>query len=413
MATTPGWVAFKYGDFKGTKSHTARIGKFIDQFQGEEKFLTKYGLVHALEIRFTRQNKTSTSYKWAVAKSANKLKMIAEWLQINKEKKPRAVDVMIVVHGGQKKFWLPITEFLKTSAYGGKKGSKLNKGTKFEKDFYADSVKVLEGVTKGNGYISTIIELNNTLEGIMKEDISMVEGYGNKFAGVLEEGSANKSRPIEKSGNGFIVSTPGGATENIGSTLTDITYQYGSAKKPVYLSLKYGPTLTFFNAGVTSFFPPDQVKAFKITDKDGLDLLAMFDMNMLDFCKSFVPRTTPLPNVKAKKANITAIKELLKSGIGYGYWMVHNTKNHTVDWYEIDETYMNAASTITGDVTVYYGRKNGMGIGVNMTCESSKYKFTFNIRNKQATGPFPTHIMCDYKKKSEGQPAERPENGKV
>jgi len=56
---------------------------------------------------------------------------------------------------------------------------------------------------------------------------------------------------------------------------------------------------------------------------------------------------------------------------------------------------------------------NGMGIGVNMTCESSKYKFTFNIRNKQASGPFPTHIMCDYKKKSEGQPSERPENGKV
>ena len=69
------------------------------------------------------------------------------------------------------------------------------------------------------------------------------------------------------------------------------------------------------------------------------------------------------------------------------------------DRYEIDQQYMKAASTLSTDITIYYGRMNGMGIGVNMVCESSKYKFTFNIRNKQATGPFPTHIMCDYKKK--------------
>ena len=35
-------------------------------------------------------------------------------------------------------------------------------------------------------------------------------------AAVLEEGSANQSRPIEASNGGFVISTPGGATENIG-----------------------------------------------------------------------------------------------------------------------------------------------------------------------------------------------------
>ena len=90
--------------------------------------------------------------------------------------------------------------------------------------------------------------------------------------------------------------------------------------------------------------------------------------------------------------------------------MVHNTKGTTVDWYEIDQQYMKAASTLTGGITIYYGRMNGKGKGVNMVCESSKYKFTFNIRNKQG-GDFPTHVMCDYKKKTETQPPERPDNG--
>ena len=64
-----------------------------------------------------------------------------------------------------------------------------------------------------------------------------------------------------------------------------------------------------------------------------------------------------------------------------------------------------------GGLKIHYGRMNGKGIGVNMTCESKHYKFTFNIRNKQASGAFPTHMMCDYKKKA--YPKERPENGVV
>ena len=57
--------------------------------------------------------------------------------------------------------------------------------------------------------------------------MGMVEGDP-KFKGVLEEGSANQSRPIKASNGGFIISTPGGATENIGSTVTDITYLFGT-----------------------------------------------------------------------------------------------------------------------------------------------------------------------------------------
>ena len=49
----PKWSNLAAGSFKGAQSHTKRIGQFLDQFQSDEKFLTDYGLVHALEIRFT------------------------------------------------------------------------------------------------------------------------------------------------------------------------------------------------------------------------------------------------------------------------------------------------------------------------------------------------------------------------
>jgi len=414
----PNWSNLAPGAFKGSASHIKRIGQFIDQFQGDEKFLTDYGLVHALEIRFTIGT-IVTDYHWSTgnlkspaSKKIAKSQMEAEWAAVNSAGRKGKVEVKIQLWKSNVQARIPISQFKKTSAYGGKAGTTLNKGTQFEKDFYADSVKVLEGVTKGNGFIKTILAMDKRFGAMMKENMVTIEGKNSdSLSGVLEEGSANQSRPIEQSNGGFIVSTPGGATENIGKTVTDITYLYGIDKDPVYLSLKYGPTLTFFNSGVGSFLPSDEVIAKKITTQSGLNLLKMFDIDPLLFCKSFEPRNKALPNMVAKNVDKGEIKKLLKSGIGYGYWMVHNDGKGNVDWYEMTKTYMNDSATLTSDVTIYYGRMNGKGVGVNMTCESKNYKFTFNIRNKQATGPFPTHMMCDYKKKA--YPKERPENGVV
>ena len=193
---------------------------------------------------------------------------------------------------------------------------------------------------------------------------------------------------------------------------------------PVYLSLKFGPTLTFFNTGVGGrngplLFTEREISQGNVTTQGGLDFLKMFGMAddqaaIKKFCESFTnyPRTTPIKNhiFESTTFEFSAIKKLLRSGIGYGYWMVHNTKDTTIDWYEINEQYMKDAATIDGGVTIYYGRMNGMGKGVNMTCSSEHYNFTFNIRNKQG-GTFPTHIMCDYKKKKAGKISERPQDG--
>ena len=98
------------------------------------------------------------------------------------------------------------------------------------------------------------------------------------------------------------------------------------------------------------------------------------------------------------KCDKGAIQDLLQYAIGHGYWMVHGGTTGGVKVYEIDEAYMKKASTISGPVKLMYGGSQGKGKRLDIHMESSVYKFMFNLRNKQS-GLYPSHIMCDYKKK--------------
>ena len=76
--------------------------------------------------------------------------------------------------------------------------------------------------------------------------------------------------------------------------------------------------------------------------------------------------------------------------------MVHGgTKGD--QFYEVDSSYSDVASD-TSAPDVYYGGLGGDGKRIDIVFESPTYKFKVNIRNK-AGGLYPTHIMCDYKKK--------------
>ena len=66
--------------------------------------------------------------------------------------------------------------------------------------------------------------------------------------------------------------------------------------------------------------------------------------------------------------------------------------------FEMTEQLMKKSSKLTGQVMLHYGGQRGNGKRLDITCESSEYKFMFNLRNKQG-GLYPSHIMCDYKKK--------------
>ena len=59
---------------------------------------------------------------------------------------------------------------------------------------------------------------------------------------------------------------------------------------------------------------------------------------------------------------------------------------------------MEKSAKLTGKIILNYGGSRGTGKRLDIHCESSEYRFMFNLRNKQG-GKYPSHIMCDYKKK--------------
>ena len=189
MANQPNWSNVSIKTFIGTKgsAHDKNLDKFLDQFQGvaakiggyPEKFLTDYGLVRVLKIRFTLPSGAQIIYKWQEPnQKVAKLAMRAEWQQIGnlgKGQKGKIECEILLTPKGNKTYWIPITNFKKTSKFGGQLGTTLNKGTQFEKDFYADSVKYLGG-SKGNGFIKTIAEMDKKFSAQLNESILTVEG---------------------------------------------------------------------------------------------------------------------------------------------------------------------------------------------------------------------------------------------
>ena len=432
MTDSPDYPNCKYGNFvengvQKTSNGKGRIDLFLDKFYNDQKFLTVEGL---LDVYWSIVTIAGQKYEFDAGDPSERSEFVDKWIEASSAT-GKKIEFKVGIKGVVEEKTILLTKFKKTedifpgaASSGG--GKKINKGTQFEEHFYEDALKVLND-QKANRFVPFIKSFNDMLQKKMKLAISDIEGNGSKgqstsLTGVLDEGSKNQSRPLKFSGSGLVVSAGGIATLDMGSTLTDITFQYGEDKKPVYLSLKYGPTLTFFNSGVGGkngplLFTKEEIQNYNITTKGGLTFLKMFGLDTPEyinkFCESFddYPRTKAIPNhaVSIKNYDKTAIQNLLKSGIGYGYWMVHNTKGTTIDAYQITKTYMEEAAKINNGIKVYFGRMNGKGKGVNITCESKHYSFMFNIRNKQGK-LYPSHVMCDYKKKG-STPTERPENG--
>ena len=212
---------------------------------------------------------------------------------------------------------------------------------------------------------------------------------------VKSEGGKNQSRPLTMGDNGPEITFSG---KTLGATLTDITIVKGG--KEYFLSLKFGNTLTFFNAGITKVLPAEEIKSGKITNGNGKKLLATFGIDNKTFCEVFnkYPKGDfSSKNGPTNKYDAAALQNLVQSGIGSGYYMVWGSGTD-YKFYKIDSKYLNKASAIEGGINVYYGGLDGKGKRVDVTFESPLYKFKINIRNKQG-GLYPSHIMCDYIKK--------------
>ena len=289
---------------------------------------------------------------------------------------------------------VPITEMVKTEEFGGQTGGKkINLGIKFENDFYESLRCELACECKPTAYKK---EAQNLIEQIGKE---VKIGYSD----VEAVGGKNQPRPLAGGSGGLYVTAGGSKSKNIGSTVTDITTYWGPKKEEVYLSLKFGNTLTFINSGVGKIFTADDYKKYfeGYSNPIGKEIFRMFGIDPITYAKTFneYPHKTKMPTVDvSSKCDKAAIQDLLQYAIGYGYWMVHGGTSGGVKMYEMDQAYMKRASTITGGVKLMYGGSQGKGKRLDIHLESSVYKFMFNLRNKQS-GLYPSHIMCDYKKK--------------
>jgi len=283
-----------------------------------------------------------------------------------------------------------LTELDKTEEFGGQTtGKRVNLGIQFEKDFYKSlncEVQCLCEHTKYEDAAKDLVKKIND-EYNIKGGLSNVEAVGGK----------NQPRPL-KAGNGGIV--VGTGSKDIGSTITDITTVFGG-KQDIYLSLKFGDTLTFINSGVGKIFKEvDYKNHFNgYNNSIGNAIFKMFDIDKIEYANVFnkYGKGYRGKKVTAKNPDKNAIEDLLEYAIGYGYWMVHG-KGNKVSCYEMDKAYMKQSAKITGSIELHYGGARGSGKRLDIHCESSEYKFMFNLRNKQG-GKYPSHIMCDYKKK--------------
>jgi hypothetical protein len=273
---------------------------------------------------------------------------------------------------------------------GSRGGRGINsKGIRFENELVSDLELLREyGISDSNKdqfkYPNIVIEIS--------KELGLKEG---NFE-VKPESHKNQSRPLGFKSGGPVVEFSAGSAA---ATLTDITIDKGNTK--YYLSAKFGNTLTFFNSGITQILPASEIKSGKITNSDGISLLDTFGIDNETFCKVFNEYgNTNFSDTNGASTGYSTskMKDLIKSGIGEGYYMV-NAGGKSTQFEHIDSEYTNTASDITAAPTIiYYGGKGGTGKRVDITFESSIYKFKVNIRSKSG-GLYPTHIMCDYIKK--------------
>ena len=207
-------------------------------------------------------------------------------------------------------------------------------------------------------------------------------------------GALNQKRSLQFQGDQPLI---GGANFNIGSTVTDITVNHSG--RDIFLSLKLGGTVTFFNAGVSTILNQREMQTGMVSNRQGIAVLDLFGIDNVKFCKVFNNYGKGLPveittENTFSKINISKLKKFIMSGIGYGYHLVHKERN-TIHHMNISESDLSKFSTPSSCMVRY---PIGEAKRIDIFVETPKFSLKFNIRNKQG-GLYPSHIMSDYKTK--------------
>lgn len=277
------------------------------------------------------------------------------------------------------------------SGSAGNRGVK-NRGNLFENTF-ANAVREK---WNDSGYVNADGAMEKAVEALTK--LHKLDKL--KHLIVKEEGAQNTKRPLIFSPGPYI-SSPTGSLD-IGRAVTDLTLHEAKREidvnlgnKIAYLSLKLGGTTTFFNVGVKTILTKPEIQSGTVKNKDGLKLLNMFGVDNKTFCKIFNGKLKKgVMTNTFSKANKTFLESFLKSGIGYGFTVVHKLSNG-IKVFTIDKGYMNTAAR-PQSLIIYYGGKTGTGKRIDMEIRTPKYLLKLNIRDTQGTDGYPTRIMGDF-----------------
>lgn len=253
-----------------------------------------------------------------------------------------------------------------------------NRGNLFEPEFADALLKWWSGEFVANSQMRSAIEDLDKTYGLKKSKKFVVNVVGGE----------NTKRPLI-----YIpkvqLTNPKGSGYDIGASVTDITLE--TDKQEIYLSLKLGTTTTFFNVGVRTVIPPDDIKAYNIKSSDGKKLLNTFGIDETLFCDIF---NGNLKSPVTQNVRLNNIEELMKTGIGEGYHIIHKLSG-TIKSKKMDRRALMKASKVN-TATIYYGGKTGLGKRVDIQMESPTYKFKLNIRDTQGKDGYPTRLMCDF-----------------
>ena len=254
-----------------------------------------------------------------------------------------------------------------------------NRGNLFESQFADALLKWFRGES---------ITDQNMLKSILHIDEVYNIKKSKKFV-VDIVGGENTKRPLVYSPY-IKLTNPKGTGTNVGKSVTDITLK--TDNNEIYLSLKLGTTVTFFNVEIRKVVPPKDIKEYNIKG-DGKKLLKLFGIDEKLFCDIF---NGNLSKGIFKKADFDTgdMKNLLESGIGEGYHIIHKLSGKILSK-KMDSIALKKAADIQSAI-IYYGGKTGTGKRIDIEMESQTYKFKLNMRDTQGSDGYPTRLMCDF-----------------
>ena len=369
------------------------IKKILKEDGRGPDFKTEDGLFCSDYVTVTYNDNSTKKYERQALSKLNE-ELVAEY--IARGPFTKRIDITGKMFGKKQQQTLRVAKFIKTAEFGGQEagGKKINLGIVFENDFFARINEALEGKKMLHEKTKRGIDTYSTAVNYILKMTSEMKNSAPVSA--EDTGSRNTKRPIIATGQQLYIA-PNDHTKH-GALLSDLDINHKSGTS--HLSLKYGATLTFMNAGVSKVLNEKEMKSGEIKNKEGKNILATFGIDETVFCDVFNKYgkenfKSDSGEVKLTTAQRQSLTNLLKTGIGSGYWMVHGQPDKSVNFYYMDSAKNRIASKAPNTVQINYGGSRGNGKRVDIEFETDYFAFKVNIRNKQR-GLYPSHIMLDY-----------------